>query len=232
MAARPHPLGPALIAVSAIASWGLGRAPWLSVVASDDKQGEVTRTLTGAVWAPTTTALSLAVIATAVVVYVVKPVGRRLIGAVAALAGLAALWQPLALLVSQPSADRARDLLVTGQATSRASHPQTISAWAVIDHISVNGVVVGAAIVAAVAAVVGGVVVILRPGQGQAVSKYDSAAARQQDAKQALDTAANTPAGDAGTDAGAGGDSSYRVLWDALDAGIDPTDTTTRKDPS
>ena len=71
-----------------------------------------------------------------------------------------------------------------------------------------NGPVI-IALVAAALGIVGGIILVMRPGEAsKGHSRYETPEVRRADAEEDL---ANNP-------------DSSRVLWDALDAGVDPTE--------
>lgn len=201
-------LGLALVAIGAVAIGGTSRMTWMTVHASDDKQGEVTRTLVGSTWAPSTDAIAIALIAACLATLVLKRTGRRILAAVSAVIGAASLWIPLNVLLTSPSTTRARNLLVNGQATQKKSDPQTLTEWAVITGVDVHKVAVILALIASVITIAGAIILFLWPGIDTVKgSKYDTTSARR-----------DSLATDLENDRESG-----RVLWDAMDAGVDPT---------
>ena len=193
-----------LIALSAAGLWLAGRAAWLTVVTFDDKSGEAVNDLVGATWAPETTALALTLIAAVGATLILGGIGRRIVGALAAIVAVAASWSPMQLVTTGADPQRALDLLSSGAATQRANAPVTVSDRAQVGPI--------AAIIAAALGVLGGTLLLARPGGAsrKRTGAYETPEVRRERVREDL---RNEP-------------QSGRVLWDALDAGVDPTDPT------
>ena len=125
------------------------------------------------------------------------------------LAGAAVAWGPLQLLTRGADPQRAQELLQASEANQNAVDNVTISAWAQV--VSADVVQLGpiCAVAAGAAAVFGGVLLSMQPGVDKPRShKYETSAAREEALAEDL---RNSP-------------DSGRVMWDALDADIDPTD--------
>ncbi|MBV7296166.1 TIGR02234 family membrane protein [Corynebacterium sp. TAE3-ERU12] len=200
-----------LIALSAAVMWLAGRASWLTVTTFDDKSGGETHEIAGAYWAAVITPLVLTLLAGAAAALILGGLGRRVVGVFAAGVAAAAAWQPLELLTRGADSDRALTLLQTGQATQRANDPITVSDWAVVQTTEVHNLGPIALIVGAALGVIGGVLLAMRPGAAASrrSSAYETPEVRRERAQEDLDDDPN----------------SGRALWDALDAGVDPTDT-------
>ena len=138
-----------LIALSAAGLWLAGRAAWLTVVTFDDKSGEAVNDLVGATWAPETTALALTLIAAVGATLILGGIGRRIVGALAAIVAVAASWSPMQLVTTGADPQRALDLLSSGAATQRANAPVTVSDWAQVQELTVHVAGPIAAIIAA-----------------------------------------------------------------------------------
>jgi uncharacterized membrane protein (TIGR02234 family) len=141
--------------------------------------------------------------------FALAPMARRVLGgisaALAAIAGFAAVM----LLGGDPDLDRAQQLLTTGAATQKSTDPVQISDWATVTDASVHTFPVVLALLAAACGVVGGVLLAMKPGEArQGHSRYETPEARREGVVEDLNE-----------EPGSG-----RVLWDALDAGVDPTD--------
>nr|WP_275414192.1 TIGR02234 family membrane protein [Corynebacterium kroppenstedtii] len=150
----------------------------------------------------------MALIAACLATLVLKRTGRRILAAVSAVIGAASLWTPLNVLLTSPSTTRARNLLVNGQATQKKNDPQTLTEWAVVTGVDVHQVAVILALIASVITIAGAIILFLWPGVDTVKgSKYDTASARR-----------DSLATDLENDRESG-----RVLWDAMDAGVDPT---------
>ncbi|MFD5867606.1 TIGR02234 family membrane protein [Corynebacterium sp. NPDC060344] len=207
----------ALVLVSAAGLWLAGRAAWLTATTFDDKSGEAVNDLVGATWAPESTALALALAAAVAATLILGGIGRRIVGGLAAVIAAAAAWAPLQLLTTGADPQRALDLLSSGAATQRANAPVTVSDWAEIQDLQVHLLGPVSSVIAAALGVLGGVLLLVRPGG--AVAKRRSGAYETPEVRRdrVRDDLSREP-------------ESGRVLWDALDAGVDPTDTGTGPD--
>lgn len=198
-----------LTVLSAAGLWGTGQMTWLTASVVDDKSGESTEQIIGRVWGAAGTPLALAMLAAMILSFALAPMARRVLGgisaALAAIAGFAAVM----LLGGDPDLDRAQQLLTTGAATQKSTDPVQISDWATVTDASVHTFPVVLALLAAACGVVGGVLLAMKPGEArQGHSRYETPEARREGAVEDLNE-----------EPGSG-----RVLWDALDAGVDPTD--------
>lgn len=200
-----------LTLVSAAGLWLAGRAAWLTVTTFDDKSGEAVNDLVGATWAPETTALALALAAAVAATLIMGGIGRRIVGGLAAVIAAAAAWSPLQLLTAGADPERALDLLSSGAATQRANAPVTVSDWAQIQDLQIHNLGPILSVIAAALGVLGGVLLLVRPGGHVAKRRsgaYETPEVRRERVREDL---SHEP-------------ESGRVLWDALDAGVDPTD--------
>ena len=198
-----------LTLLSAAGLWGTGQMTWLTASVVDDKTGESTEQIIGRVWDAAGTPLALAMLAAMILSFALAPMARRVLGgisaALAAIAGFAAVM----LLGGDPDLDRAQQLLTTGAATQKSTDPVQISDWATVVDASVHTFPVVQALLAAACGVVGGVLLAMKPGEArQGHSRYETPEARREGVVEDLNE-----------EPGSG-----RVLWDALDAGVDPTD--------
>lgn len=204
-----------LTLLSAAGLWGTGQMTWLTASVVDDKTGESTEQIIGRVWDAAGTPLALAMLAAMILSFALAPMARRVLGgisaALAAIAGFAAVM----LLGGDPDLDRAQQLLTTGAATQKSTDPVQISDWATVVDASVHTFPVLLALLAAACGVVGGVLLAMKPGEArQGHSRYETPEARREGVIEDLNE-----------EPGSG-----RVLWDALDAGVDPTDRGDRED--
>lgn len=192
-----------LLAVGALVLWAASRMAWLTVETFDDKSGDATSTVIGGLWSTEQTAVALLLLAGSIAGFALRRVGRRVVGIISALAAVGASWAPLGLLAGEPDPQRVHQLLSTGEDAK-------IAAWAELAGISVNTAGPALAMVGAAIALFGGVLLAVRPGTDSAKrNRYERRQDRQ--AKLAQDLVAEPDSG--------------RVMWDALDADIDPTDT-------
>lgn len=198
-----------LIALAAAGVWASGRMTWVTAQVFDDKAGDSTHKLVGAVWDPAGTPLALAMVAALIALMAVPPIVRRFIGALIALLAATASFRAVQLVGQDVDLYRAQQLLQSGVATQKASNPEQISDWAQVLSGDVHLFPVLFSMLVAVIGVIGGIIIAMNPGtKDKGYSRYETPEKRRTEAKQ--DLAENPDSG--------------RVLWDALDAGVDPTD--------
>lgn len=209
-AKKTRSLALALVVVSAIGIWAAGRLTYLTVTVHDDKAGDSVKQLVGSVWDPAAVPLAIAMIASVIVMLIVPPLFRRLLGVLIALLAATASFRSVQLLTSEVDLARAQSILSSGVATQRKSDPLQVTGWATVIDAHVHTWPLGLAIIAAACGVMGGVIIMMRPGQkSMSHSRYETPEARRESVQQDLH---ENP-------------ESSRVLWDALDSGMDPTDT-------
>ena len=192
-----------LLALSAAALWGSSRMTWVHLTSSDGKTLERTTDLDGSTWAAAMTPLALALLAAIAASFAVRGWALRVVGLLVALVAIAVAVPAVQLLVSGASADRAVEL------AELSGHPEDLST-------TVSVLPALLALVGAVAAL-GAAVILMRkpPVRGGLSSKYDNPAARREAAAKLGQ--GDKPASDEPV--------TQRMLWDALDAGEDPTAT-------
>lgn len=199
-----------LIGLGGAALWGVSRLTWLQVEVFDDKSGGSTQQLVGAVWSTEVTALAFVLLVAMVAGLVLRPFARRIVGFIAAAAAITASWQPLNLLAGEPDLVRAKNILASGAATENSQTPVLISPWAEVTGAAVSTLGPALAFLACAAALFGGVLLAVRPGtDGAKENAYERSQSRKERLEQDLSSAPD----------------SGRVLWDALDNDIDPTDS-------
>lgn len=202
--------GPFLMLLSSLALWVSSRMTWVNAAVDDDKAGAAHMTLTGSTWALETTAVALLVLAGAVAGVALRRGARRIVGIVVAVAAAGVAWRPVALLTYGADPQRTQALLEGARANANAVSVDSISSWAQVTEATVAAAGPALALVGAAAALLGGVLLAMQPGvDGARSTKYESRAARAERLAEELDSDPD----------------SGRVLWDALDEGIDPTDT-------
>lgn len=192
-----------LLAVSAAVLWAASRMAWITVDTFDDKSGDATNAIIGGLWSTEQTAVAMLLLAGSIAGFALRRVGRRMVGVISALAGIGVSWAPLGLLAGEPDPQRAHQLLSTVEEAK-------IAAWAEIANLDVTSAGPALAMFGAAVALFGGVLLAMKPGTDSAkLNRYE----RKQDraAKISRDLEAEPDSG--------------RVMWDALDADIDPTDT-------
>ncbi|WP_075833334.1 MULTISPECIES: TIGR02234 family membrane protein [unclassified Rhodococcus (in: high G+C Gram-positive bacteria)] len=192
-----------LLALSAAALWGSSRMTWVHLTSSDGKTLERTTDLDGSTWAAAMTPLALALLAAIAASFAVRGWALRVVGLLVALVAIAVAVPAVQLLVSGASADRAVEL------AELSGHPEDLST-------TVSVLPALLALVGGVAAL-GAAVLLMRkpPVRGGLSSKYDNPAARREAAAKLGQ--GDKPASDEPV--------TQRMLWDALDAGEDPTAT-------
>lgn len=190
-----------LLALAAAALWGSSRMTWVHLTSSDGKTLERTTDLDGSTWAAAMTPLALALLAAIAASFAVRGWALRVVGLLVALVAIAVAVPAVQLLVSGASADRAVEL------AELSGHPEDLST-------TVSVLPALLALVGAVAAL-GAAVLLMRkpPVRGGLSSKYDNPATRREAAAKL--GKADTAASDEPV--------TQRMLWDALDAGEDPT---------
>ncbi|UXF70370.1 MULTISPECIES: TIGR02234 family membrane protein [Rhodococcus] len=176
---------------------------WVHLTSSDGKTLERTTDLDGSTWAAAMTPLALALLAAIAASFAVRGWALRVVGLLVALVAIAVAVPAVQLLVSGASADRAVEL------AELSGHPEDLST-------TVSVLPALLALVGAVAAL-GAAVLLMRkpPVRGGLSSKYDNPAARREAAAKLGQ--GDKPASDEPV--------TQRMLWDALDAGEDPTAT-------
>ncbi|MCT6733508.1 MULTISPECIES: TIGR02234 family membrane protein [Rhodococcus erythropolis group] len=176
---------------------------WVHLTSSDGKTLERTTDLDGSTWAAAMTPLALALLAAIAASFAVRGWALRVVGLLVALVAVAVAVPAVQLLVSGASADRAVDL------AELSGHPEDLST-------TVSVLPALLALVGAVAAL-GAAALLMRkpPVRGGLSSKYDNPAARREAAAKLGQ--GDKPASDEPV--------TQRMLWDALDAGEDPTAT-------
>ncbi|RMI29823.1 TIGR02234 family membrane protein [Nocardia stercoris] len=205
--AARRPTGAALLLVVAAAClWGSSRMIWVTVVSSDGLTEPRTHKLDGGTWFGAMTPLALVLLAAVAAVYVTRGWLRRGVGiVVAVLAALAAV--PWFAIVSGHSAT-----------ADRAAKLAELPVRAHVDHVSTSAFPVWLSLAGALAAFAAGLLLARMPqGDPQLSGKYDNPVFRRADAAGQVAAAADSavPEGDSALP--------ERVLWDALDAGTDPT---------
>ncbi|RZL75114.1 MAG: TIGR02234 family membrane protein [Rhodococcus sp. (in: high G+C Gram-positive bacteria)] len=187
-----------LLAVAAVCLWGASRMTWVEVTSSDGLGEERTSALVGGTWAAALTPLALTLVAAIAASFAVKGWALRVLGVLVAVVAVAAAVPAVRLIVSGASDDEAGRL---------AELPGRADVQSVSVHVGPAVLV----LVGALAALVAAVELVRRPRVRAGLSsKYDSPGARRDAAKKA----GADPAGEPVT---------QRMLWDALDAGEDPT---------
>lgn len=193
---RPAVVAALLLGVAALALWASSRMTWVTVSSSDGLGQDRTSTLDGGTWAASLTPLALVLVAAIAASFAVRGWALRIVAVAVAAVGIAAAVPAVGLFAggADPE-DAARIAELPARATVTATD------------IAYGPAVL--AMVGAVAALVAGVVLWRTPrSQAGLSSKYAGPAARRE-------AAARRGEGDEPV--------TERALWDALDAGEDPT---------
>ena len=196
------------MALAAAAMWGASRLTWVTVSSSDGLTEPRTDELVGATWFGALTPLALVLLAAIAAVLATRGWLRRLVGILIGLVAAVTAVPPFALLTgSGATEDRAATLAeLPGRATVTSVETAAFPAWLTL--------------VAALAAFVAAVLLAKMPEDAARLSgKYDNPVVRRA-------AASDEVAKRRGEAAGENEDLSQRVLWDALDAGADPTEDT------
>ncbi|WP_165164114.1 TIGR02234 family membrane protein [Corynebacterium qintianiae] len=201
-------LGAAGLGLGGVTVALFSRAPWMHVSYFDDRVGGGVRDLSGAQWSTEVSAVSLLLVAAAIAVLALRRLPRRVIGAICALAAAVAVVSPMTLLTGGADPERVRVLLTAGAEDVQA-RAGSISGMAELTSVELNSANLALTTLGFALAIAGGAAVALRPGRDSAkLNKYETEAVRKQ--KIGSDLQENPDSG--------------RVLWDALDADLDPTD--------
>lgn len=202
-------LGSLGLGIGAAIMWLGAGMQWIGVNFFDDKSGPGATAITGTTWSTEVVAVVLLLLAGMIAGFVVRRWGRRIIGAISALAAAGAAISPVALITGEPDQERIRTLLTAGAEDPQATDRVAMTQWAEITNVDVSATGPLLVVLGAVIALISGVLMAVRPGGDSAkLNKYETTAMRREKIEQDLES---TP-------------DSGRVMWDALDADIDPTD--------
>ena len=193
----------ALLVLGAAALWGSSRLTWVTVTSADGLTEPRTDALNGGVWFGALTPLALVLLAAVAAVLATRGWSRRLVGVVVALIAAVTAVPALALLTG------------SGATEQRAADLAGLPGRAQVQDLVTSGGPAALTLCGALAAFGAGLLLARMPaGTGQLSGKYDNPATRKAAATHAVQQG------------GAGEVLPERVLWDALDAGADPTDPT------
>lgn len=182
--------------VAAALIWAGSRFTWVTATTVDDLRGTRTTGLKGSTWAAELVPLALVALAAVAAVLAVRGWVLRVVAVLVVLVGVASVLPAVRLLTGSAPPDRARALLDSGSAQVSTS---TSAPGALL-------VVVGGLLL-----LLGGGLLLRAPGRARGLSdRYQTPAVRRERAAAVAD-------GDVD------GELTERRLWDALDAGEDPT---------
>lgn len=192
-----------MLVVSAVLLWSASRMTWVEYTSVDGLRPPVDATLDGGQWAPALTPLALLLIAGIAAMFAVKGLWVRVLGVLLGLAGIAVLVQGISAVVGE--VDRAQVLSIA-----------ELSAGAEVTAASMQVLPVVLTILAGLLALAAALPLVLgifaRTGLS---STYETPAARKEAARAAAKDRAERRDSQ---------DLQQRQIWDALDAGGDPTD--------
>lgn len=198
----------ALLAVAAAALWGSSRLTWVTVTSADGLTEPRTDEIDGGVWFGALTPLALILVAAVAAILGTRRWPRRVVGVIIALAAAITAVPPLALLNG------------SGATAERAAALAELPGRAAVQEVSTSPGPALLALVGAVAAFLAGVLSARMPEHTARLSgKYDNPVFRR---AAATDLVAKRNSGEPTAEP-----VSERVLWDALDAGTDPTEADT-----
>ncbi len=217
---RKYPIGPVLLlAVAALALWGSSRLNWVTLRSSDGLTEPRTHQLNGGLWFGALTPLALVLLASVAAVLAARGWLRRLVGVVVAVLAAVAAVPGFAMLTQH------------GDTAARAARLAELPARAQVDQVTTAGFPALLSVLGALAAFVAGVLLARMPETTARLSgKYDNpvfrraAAAEQVAERQAKAASGQSDTSERPDESAPTGALSERVLWDALDAGADPTD--------
>lgn len=193
-----------LLVVAAGALWAAARVPWVAVRSFDGLGPPTTATLSGAVWSTALRPLALLLLAAAVATVAVRGWPLRVLAVLVALTSLAAGYLGVSLWVVGDVAVRGADLARVPVFSLVGSERYYAGA----------AIALGAAVCS-----LAGAVLLMRSAAVSSMSagstRYAAPASRRLMARRDDPNAASTAA-EPGM--------SERMMWDALDAGRDPTD--------
>ncbi|BDT95432.1 hypothetical protein IFM12275_54080 [Nocardia sputorum] len=203
---RNYPVAPvALLAVAAAALWASSRMTWVTITSSDGLTQPRTDHLDGGVWFGALTPLALVLLASIAAVLATKGWLRRVVGVLIALVAAVAAVPAFALLTH------------SGKTAERAATLAELPARAQVETATTSAVPAVLALLGAIAAFGAGALLARMPAESARLSgKYDNPVFRR--------AAASAEVTQRRADDPSAPQLSERVLWDALDAGTDPTD--------
>lgn len=207
----------ALLAIAAALLWVASRMTWVSVEVISELGPPKTVHLSGATWFGALTPLALVLIATIAAVFATRGWLRRIIGVVVAVLAAVAAVPAYALLQGQ------------GKTAERAGRLAELRTWEHVGTAQTSTLPAVLTMVGAVAAFLAGVLLTRMPSESARMSgKYDNPVFRKSEAaEQVAEHHAVQRAAESGSQDAPPEQLSGRVLWDALDAGADPTDEET-----
>ena len=197
-----------LLALGAALMWVSSRMTWVRVTSADGLGMARTDDLNGGTWFGALTPLALALLAAVAAVLATRGWVRRVVGVVIALIAAAAAVPPVALLTG------------TSATGDRAATLADLPGRAEVVDVATFPIPAAVALGGAVVAFTAGVLLTRKPPATAGLSsRYDAPATRR--AQAGRDVRSDPASKDASERT-----TSQRTLWDALDAGHDPTTDT------
>ncbi|WP_081706277.1 TIGR02234 family membrane protein [Nocardia sp. CNY236] len=198
----------ALLAVAAAVLWASSRMTWVTITSSDGLTHPRTDHLDGGTWFGALTPLALVLLASTAAVLATRGWLRRVVGVLIAVLAAVAAVPGFALLTD------------SGAIAERAATLAELPARAEVAQVDTSAFSAALTILGASAALGAAVLIARMPGDTARLSgKYDNPAVRRATAAARI-----TQQHGRATHRDASSSPSERVLWDALDAGADPTD--------
>ncbi|MGV9710126.1 TIGR02234 family membrane protein [Gordonia sp. NPDC003424] len=220
---RRKVLAAVLLAVAALAFWSASRLVWCTVLAADGLAPPRDFTVHGSDWSPWLTPLALVLLAAILAAFSLRGWGLRIVAVLVAVGGVLAAVPAISLLTSGANSDyaaRAADLPGRFQVLLITTNP-----WAAL-----------VVLVGSVCAVTAAVLLMRVAGGAGMSSKYTTPAARRDELERQIfaeheqrkraEAAGGTDAAEAekAGNGNTGTPANERMMWDALDTGIDPTE--------
>lgn len=212
-----------LLVLAAVAFWSASRLVWAHVLAADGLAPPRTFDVKGTDWSPWLTPLALVFLAAILAAFSVRGWGLRVIAVLIAVAGVVAAVPAISLLTGGANSDYASRV---GNIPSRfQALLVTTNAWAAVTVLA-----------GTVCAVLAGVLLLRVASGARMSSKYTTPGARREELerrifaehekRKAAEEASATAQSADDADSGSGSPpvANERMMWDALDTGIDPTD--------
>jgi len=186
------------LVLAAGALWAASRLTWVQVRTVDDLRGVRLSTLTGETWTAELAPLALVVLAAVAATLALRGFALRVLSAVLVVVGVAAAVPGVQLLIGGASTERAAGLATPPVLADQASTTTAAGGPAL-------------ALLGALLTLVAAAFLLRSPRTARGLSsRYQSPAALKDGAVEAVDFASDENV-------------SERLLWDALDAGRDPT---------
>ncbi|MVU83256.1 TIGR02234 family membrane protein [Nocardia sp. ET3-3] len=206
----------ALLALAAALLWASSRMTWVRLEITSDYGLPRHKNLDGGVWFGALTPLALVFLATIAAVFATHGWWRRGVGVVVAVLAAMSAVPAYALLTQHGTADRAARVAEL----HGGDHAGAVTTSALPAVVAIAG---------ALAAFVAGLLLVRQSSESTRMSgKYDNPAARKLSAaEQVAAHHARSRDAESASQGAAGEPLSGRVLWDALDEGVDPTDDET-----